>query len=101
MTATDDEAFLSKEVRKKVRKTWQHRWIFANIMASHFVGALIVIASMEAADLVLKWFHVGQAFEGLPFAFPPRWVLNASDIAILIGFLGRGAYVAVKTEATE
>lgn len=101
MTATDDEAFLSKEVRRKVRKTWQHRWIFANIMASHFVGALIIIAAMEAAEFTLKLFHVGAAFEGLPFAFPFRWVINASDLAILVGFLVRGAYVAVRTEVEE
>jgi hypothetical protein len=99
VTATGDDRFLSDDVRKKVRKTWQHRLVFTNIMISHLVGALIIIGCMEITEAALKWFHVGPAFEGLPFAFPVRWVINAADISILIGFLGRGAYVAVKSEA--
>ncbi|QPF88610.1 hypothetical protein [Bradyrhizobium commune] len=101
MTVIDDDKFLSQEVRKKVRKTWQHRYVVANKIASHLVGAIIIILGMEILELLLKFLKIGDAFEGLPFAFPFRWIMNASDVAILIGFLGRGVYEAWKAEGEE
>jgi hypothetical protein len=101
MADESDGRFLSKEVRGDVRKTWQHRFRVSNKLASHLVGAAIIVLGMEALEMVIKSTGMGVLFDGLPFAFPLRWVVNASDLAVLVGFLVRGVLMMWKAEGDE
>ncbi len=53
MTVPDDEKFLSKQVRAKVRNVWQDRFVVSNVLASHLVGALVIVGGMQAIEFVL------------------------------------------------
>jgi hypothetical protein len=101
MAEENDGRFFSKEVRRDVRKTWQHRFRVSNKLASHLAGAVIIILGMEALEMVIKFTGLGVLFDGLPFAFPLRWIVNASDLAVLVGFLVRGVLVMWKAEGDE
>lgn len=62
MTVPDDEKFLSKQVRARVREVWQHRFIVSNVLASHLVGALVIVR-WHASNRIRA--HARKAVQGI------------------------------------
>jgi hypothetical protein len=98
VTDPAEEVFLSKDVRSKIRKIWQRRLVWGNIIASHLVGALLIMGGMEILERALEVLHLEKVFDGTPFEFQLRWVVNSSDLALLVGFLARGVYEVWRAE---
>jgi hypothetical protein len=98
LTVPDDEKFLSKQVRARVREVWRHRFIVSNVLASHLVGALVIVGGMQAIEFVLTHGKPFKVFDGLPIELQINWLFNASDIGVIIVFLFRGVAAMWKAE---
>jgi hypothetical protein len=72
--------------------------LYQTVLASHQVGALVIIGGMQAIEFALTHGKPFKVFEGLPIEFQINWLFNASDIGVIIVFLFRGVVAMWKAE---